>query len=227
MDYAEIRLDQDDGIQCLVLNRPQALNAFTVRIADELIDAFGRASEDDSVRVVIVTGEGKAFCAGMDLGSNGNVFGLDERQAPTLADMEQCLDAPHITRGVRDTGGRLAFAIIACKKPVIAAINGAAVDIGAAMLLSMDIRLAADHARFGFLFGRVGITPEACSSWLLPAWSASPRRWSCSTVPMSSMRKRRCAAACCAPWCLRPTCAQKPNAWRAASSAGARRCRRH
>jgi len=168
MNYETIRLRHDNGILWLTLHRPATLNAFTVQMAGELIHAFESASDDDAVRVVIVTGEGKAFCAGMDLGSGGNVFGLDESLSPTLADMEQRLGDPDIANGVRDTGGRVALAIMACKKPVIGAVNGAAVGIGSTMLLSMDVRLASDQARFGFVFGRVGIAPEACSTWLLP-----------------------------------------------------------
>ena len=168
MNYETLQLRHDDGILWLTLNRPQALNAFTVQMAGELIEAYHRASEDDAVRVIIVTGAGKAFCAGMDLSVPGNVFGLDERLTPTLEDMRERLDDPAIAAGVRDTGGRVALATMACKKPVIAAVNGAAVGIGATMLLPMDVRLASAQARFGFVFGRVGITPEACSTWLLP-----------------------------------------------------------
>ena len=169
MNYDTIRLDHDNGILWLTLNRPQMLNAFTLQMADELIDAFGRASDDDAVRVVIVTGEGKGFCAGMDLGkAGGNPFGFAHDKTPTLADMDICLEEPAAADGVRDSGGRVALAIMGCRKPVIAAVNGPAVGIGATMLLSMDIRLASDQARFGFIFGRVGIVPEACSSWLLP-----------------------------------------------------------
>jgi enoyl-CoA hydratase/carnithine racemase len=104
----------------------------------------------------------------MDLTSAGNVFGLDESLSPNLADMEQRLHDPEISRGVRDTGGRVTLAIFACKKPVIAAINGAAVGIGATMTLAMDARIASTNAKIGFVFGKIGITPEACSSWFLP-----------------------------------------------------------
>jgi enoyl-CoA hydratase/carnithine racemase len=150
------------------LNRPEQLNAFTVTMAEELIDAFERASADDAVRAVIVTGAGRAFCAGMDLGVGNNVFGLDETLQPTLADMHERLEDPEIVHGVRDTGGRLTLTIFACTKPVIAAINGAAVGIGATMTLAMDIRLASAKARLGFVFGKLGIVPEACSTWFLP-----------------------------------------------------------
>ncbi len=157
-----------DGVLLLKLNRPEQLNAFTVEMAHELVDAFTRASDDDAVRAVVVTGAGKAFCAGMDLTVEGNVFGLDETLQPTLDDMRERLNEPAIFNGVRDTGGRVVLAIYDCKKPVIGAINGAAVGIGATMTLPMDIRIASDKARIGFVFGRIGIVPEACSSWFLP-----------------------------------------------------------
>ncbi|AWI52328.1 enoyl-CoA hydratase [Aquabacterium olei] len=157
-----------DGVLLLTLNRPDQLNAFTIEMANELVDAFTRASDDDSVRAVVVTGAGKAFCAGMDLSVGGNVFGLDEGQRPTMDDLQTRLNDPAILNGVRDTGGRVVLSIFDCKKPVIGAINGAAVGIGATMTLPMDIRLASDKARIGFVFGRIGIVPEACSSWFLP-----------------------------------------------------------
>ena len=158
----------DEGILTLTLNRPDRLNAFTVEMANDLIQAFQSASENDAVRVIVVTGAGKAFCAGMDLNAPGNVFGLDETLQPTLADMRDRLLDPEIEQGVRDTGGKVTLAIFDCKKPVIAAINGAAVGIGATMTCAMDIRLASDSARIGFVFNRIGITPEACSTWFLP-----------------------------------------------------------
>jgi enoyl-CoA hydratase/carnithine racemase len=168
MDYATLDYAVDDRILTLTLNRPDRLNAFTVQMADELEHAFRRASADENVGAVVVTGAGRAFCAGMDLSTSGNVFGLDESQQPTLQDMRDRPDDPAILRGVRDTGGRVVLAIYACMKPVIAAINGAAVGIGATMTLPMDVRLAAEGARIGFVFGRLGIVPEACSSWFLP-----------------------------------------------------------
>ncbi len=168
MSYKTLRYEVADNILTLTLDRPDALNAFTVEMAYELIDAFNRASNDDDVRAIVVTGAGKAFCAGMDLSVGGNVFGLNEELAPTMADMEQRLEDPEIKEGVRDTGGLVTLAIYDCKKPVIAAINGAAVGIGATMTCAMDIRLASEHARIGFVFNKIGITPEACSSWFLP-----------------------------------------------------------
>ncbi|PTU73192.1 crotonase/enoyl-CoA hydratase family protein [Pseudomonas mangrovi] len=168
MHYTTIDWQLDDGLLTLTLNRPEQLNAFTVEMANELVHAFERASLDDAVRVVLVTGAGRAFCAGMDLSRPGNVFGLDESQTPTLDDMHGRLEDPAIFDGVRDTGGRVTLAIHACRKPVVGAINGAAVGIGATMTLAMDFRLASEKARIGFVFGRLGIVPEACSSWFLP-----------------------------------------------------------
>ena len=168
MNYNTLDYAVADGILTLTLNRPEQLNAFTVEMANELVHAFRRASEEDAVRAIVVTGAGRAFCAGMDLSVPGNVFGLDESQRPTLDDMEFRRDEQAIFEGVRDTGGRVTLAIYDCKKPVIAAINGAAVGIGATMTLAMDIRLASEKARIGFVFGKIGVVPEACSSWFLP-----------------------------------------------------------
>lgn len=168
MTYTTLDYTVADGILTLTLNRPDQLNAFTVEMANELVHAFNRASDDDAVKAIVVTGAGRAFCAGMDLSVPGNVFGLDESQRPTLEDMEERLDDPAIVNGVRDTGGRVTLAIYDCKKPVIAAINGAAVGIGATMTLAMDIRLASEKARIGFVFGKIGVTAEACSTWFLP-----------------------------------------------------------
>ncbi len=161
----------EDGILVLRLDRPDQLNAFTVEMAEELVEAFHRASADDDVRAVVVTGSGRAFCAGMDLSTGsdgGNVFGLDESQRPTLEDLHARLDDPEVLRGIRDTGGRVTLAIYDCPKPVIAAINGPAVGIGATMTLAMDLRLASEQARIGLVFGRIGVVPEACSTWFLP-----------------------------------------------------------
>ncbi len=167
-DYQTLRYEVADRVLTLWLHRPESLNAFTVEMADELVDAFVRASADDDVAAIVVTGSGKAFCAGMDLSSAGNVFGLDESQRPTMEDLIDRYEDPAIVSGVRDTGGRVSLAIYRCLKPVIAAINGAAVGIGATMTLPMDVRLASERARIGFVFGRLGIVPEACSTWFLP-----------------------------------------------------------
>ncbi|MCW2758485.1 MAG: Enoyl-CoA hydratase [Nocardioidaceae bacterium] len=158
----------DDGIGTLTLDRPDALNAFTVTMAAELEDFFTSVRTDDDVRAVVVTGAGRAFCAGMDLSAEGNVFGLDEDAAPTPEDLRERLFEEPFQSGVRDIGGKVTLAIHACDKPVIAAINGPAVGIGATMTLAMDIRLASEKARIGFVFGRLGIVPEAASSFFLP-----------------------------------------------------------
>lgn len=168
MTYKTLQWSLSDSILTLTLNRPEHMNSFTVDMANELVAAFERASADDAVRAVVVTGAGKAFCAGMDLTAPGNVFGLDESIKPTLKDMNERLHDPAIEQGVRDTGGRVTLSIFNCTKPVIGAINGAAVGIGATMTLAMDVRLASEKARIGFVFGKIGITPEACSTWFLP-----------------------------------------------------------
>jgi len=168
LNYSTLSTSLDDRILIVTLNRPDNLNAFTVTMANELIELFTAVRENDDVAAVVVTGAGRAFCAGMDLSVQGNVFGLDESLTPTLEDLDQNFDDPQMVNSVRDTGGRVSLAIMACDKPVIAAINGAAVGIGATMTLAMDVRLAADTARIGFVFGKIGIVPEACSSWFLP-----------------------------------------------------------
>ncbi len=168
MTYSTLTYAVEDAIAVVTLNRPDNLNAFTVQMAADLAAVFAQAGADDSAAAVVLTGAGKAFCAGMDLSVGGNVFGLDETQTPTNADMRDRLHDPAIEAGVRDTGGKVTLAIYDCPKPVIAAINGAAVGIGATMTLACDFRLASEKARIGFVFGRLGITMEACSSWFLP-----------------------------------------------------------
>ncbi len=168
MKFNTLIYQVEDGILTLTLNRPEQLNSFTVEMAHELISAINYASEDDSVAVIVVTGNGKAFCAGMDLSAEGNVFGLNEALKPTLQDMQTRINDQEIEDGVRDTGGQVTLAMFDCKKPIIAAINGAAVGIGATMTCAMDIRLASQSAKVGFVFNKIGITPEACSSWFLP-----------------------------------------------------------
>jgi enoyl-CoA hydratase/carnithine racemase len=168
MTYHTLICQIENRILTLTLNRPDNLNAFTVEMANELIDVFEKANDNDDIGAIVVTGAGKAFCAGMDLSREGNVFGLNEGLQPTLDDMNQRLHDPEIVDGVRDTGGRVSLAIYNCTKPVIAAINGSAVGIGATMTLPMDFRLASTKAKIGFVFGRIGIVPEACSTWFLP-----------------------------------------------------------
>jgi enoyl-CoA hydratase/carnithine racemase len=168
MSYRTIRYEVADQILTITLNRPEQLNSFTLDMANELEGSFNRASLDDGIRAIVVTGAGKAFCAGMDLSREGNVFGLNEDLAPSLDDMRNRLDDPEMIAGVRDAGGRVTLAVYNCNKPVIAAINGAAIGIGATMTCAMDIRLASENARIGFVFGKIGIVPEACSTWFLP-----------------------------------------------------------
>ena len=168
MSYNTLGTYLEDGVLVVTLNRPDQMNAFTVEMAQELISVFNDASDDDEVNAVIVTGQGKAFCAGMDLSVGGNVFGLNEELSPSVEGIRSNYNSPDIVDGVRDTGGRVTLAIFECKKPVIGAINGAAVGIGATMTLAMDVRLVSSKARIGFVFGKIGITPEACSTWFLP-----------------------------------------------------------
>jgi enoyl-CoA hydratase/carnithine racemase len=167
--YETLDWDVDgDGIATLTLNRPDALNAFDLTMARELERCFLTDAREDAVRAVVVTGAGRAFCAGMDLSAEGNVFGLDESVRPTPEDLREHLTEEPYQDGVRDTGGRVTLAIHALPKPVIAAVNGPAVGIGATMTLAMDLRLASTRARMGFVFGRLGIVPEAASTWFLP-----------------------------------------------------------
>jgi enoyl-CoA hydratase/carnithine racemase len=155
MDYSTILYDLEDSVLLITLNRPEILNAFNRDMMAEMIDALDKADADDNVRAIIVTGAGRGFCAGADLSAGGNTFNAEARD-----DRE---DGLH-----RDGGGRVTLRIFECKKPIIAAINGAAVGIGATMTLPMDIRLCSTKAKFGFVFSRRGIVPEACSSYFLP-----------------------------------------------------------
>jgi enoyl-CoA hydratase/carnithine racemase len=156
-EFEQILTELEHGALTITLNRPERLNAWTETMRRELMTAFDRADADDEVRVVIVTGAGRGFCAGADLATGGETFDYRKRGRTTGAD-----DVP------RDGGGRFVLRVFDCTKPVIAAINGPAVGVGATMTLPMDIRLAADDARIGFVFARRGIVPEACSSWFLP-----------------------------------------------------------
>ena len=151
MAYETILYEVADNVLTITMNRPDKLNAYTTQMRREMVEAFDRADEDDAVRAVIVTGAGRAFCAGADLSKGADTFDPGE-------DPEK----------VRDGGGRMSLRIYDCKKPIIAAVNGPAVGIGATMQLPMDIRLASTEARFGFVFARRGVVNEACSSWFLP-----------------------------------------------------------
>jgi len=156
MSYNTIIYDVEDGILTLTLNRPERLNAFTGEMLTEMIDAFDRADADDDVRAIIVTGAGRGFCAGADLSGGSDTFNSDARE-----DVREDGVQP-------DGGGKLTLRIYELNKPIIAAINGPAVGVGITMTLAMDIRIAADIAKFGFVFARRGIVPEACSSYFLP-----------------------------------------------------------
>ena len=159
----------ESGVLTITLNRPDKLNAFNREMMNELIAAFDRADADDAVRAVIVTGAGRAFCAGADLSQGAKTFDYVARA--DRPEVGRAVAGPAVDwsdESVRDGGGRVTLRIFNCLKPVIAAINGPAVGIGATMLLPMDIRLASEQARIGFVFNRRGITPEACSSWFLP-----------------------------------------------------------
>lgn len=167
-DYETILTDLSDGIFTITLNRPDRMNAFTQKMMHEMISAFDEADADDEVRAVIVTGAGdRAYCAGADLQAGADTFNYDARpDRDTPVSEDGTIDWTH--RGARDGGGQLTLRIFNCKKPVIGAINGAAVGIGSTMTLPMDARFASDTARFGFVFARRGIVPEAASSWFLP-----------------------------------------------------------
>ncbi len=156
MTFEQITTDLTERVLTITLSRPERLNAWTARMGSELIEAFDRADADDEVRAIIVTGAGRGFCAGADLASGGETFDYRKRERVGAG------EAP------RDNGGQFTLRVFRSTKPVIAAINGPAVGVGATMTLPMDIRLAADDARMGFVFARRGIIPEACSSWFLP-----------------------------------------------------------
>ncbi|MHB1446081.1 MAG: crotonase/enoyl-CoA hydratase family protein [Acidimicrobiales bacterium] len=152
-NYETIALEVSDRVATITLDRPEKLNAFTARMQHELIDAFDRTDEDDEVRAVVVTGRGRGFCAGADLSAGGETFAARGEAVGV---------------GRRDGGGQVVLRIFESKKPVIAAINGPAVGVGITMTLPMDVRLASEEARMGFVFTRRGLVPEACSSWFLP-----------------------------------------------------------
>ncbi|WP_035655472.1 crotonase/enoyl-CoA hydratase family protein, partial [Bradyrhizobium sp. STM 3809] len=166
MAYQTILYDVADKILTITLNRPEKLNAFTGTMMEELIDAFDRADKDDGVRAIIVTGSGRAFCAGADLSSGADTFDRDAKRGPVKRHADGRVD--YSDPQVRDGGGQVTLRIFKSLKPVIAAVNGPAVGIGVTMQLAMDIRIASEAARFGFVFSQRGIVPEAASSWFLP-----------------------------------------------------------
>ncbi len=160
MEFEQIRYDVADHVLTITLSRPERLNAWTQTMCRELLAAFDSAESDDDVRVIVVTGAGRAFCAGADLGGGGDTF--DYRKRQEFVEREAGVEIP------RDNGGVFTLRVYESTKPVIAAINGPAVGVGVTMTLPMDIRLASVDARMGFVFARRGIVPEACSSWFLP-----------------------------------------------------------
>ncbi len=160
--FEQITTEVAEGILTITLNRPERLNAWTATMGRELIEAFDQADADDDVRAIIMTGAGRGYCAGADLATGGETFDYRARAAEASLLSESGGDVP------RDNGGQFTLRVFASTKPVIGAINGPAVGVGATMTLPMDVRLAADDARMGFVFARRGIVPEACSSWFLP-----------------------------------------------------------
>ncbi len=186
--YNTIKYDVEDNILTLTLHRPEKMNAFTGEMMNEMIDAFDKADADDDIRAIIVTGSGdRAFCAGADLSSGADTFNYEKHSESPQSDdaklKRKDVDGAIQDDGsvnwsheaVRDGGGRLTLRIFKCLKPVIAAVNGAAVGIGVTMQLAMDIRIASESARFGFVFTRRGMVPEACSSWFLPRIVGMPK----------------------------------------------------
>ena len=163
MEFECILYDVKDKVLTITLNRPDRLNAYTGQMQSNLIEAFDKAGKDDDIRAIIVTGAGRGFCAGADLGAGGNTFNREVRN--NKGETEGIKDDPE---WMRDGGGRTTLAIFDCPKPIIAAFNGPAVGVGVTMTLPMDIRIASEEAKFGFVFARRGLVPEAASSWFLP-----------------------------------------------------------
>ncbi|WP_398474641.1 crotonase/enoyl-CoA hydratase family protein [Tardiphaga sp.] len=166
MAYETILYSVEEQILTITLNRPEKLNAYNATMQAEMIDAFDKADADDNVRAIIITGAGRGFCAGADLSSGADTFDRDARRGPVKRHADGKVD--YSDEMVRDGGGQVTLRMFKCLKPVIGAINGPAVGIGATMQLAMDIRIASENARFGFVFSQRGIVPEAASSWFLP-----------------------------------------------------------
>ena len=163
MEFECILYEVKDKVLTITLNTPDRLNAYTGQMQSNLIEAFDKAGKDDDIRAIIVTGAGRGFCAGADLGAGGNTFNREVRN--NKGETEGIKDDPE---WMRDGGGRTTLAIFDCPKPIIAAFNGPAVGVGVTMTLPMDIRIASEEAKFGFVFARRGLVPEAASSWFLP-----------------------------------------------------------
>lgn len=197
MTYTEIEYEVRDGIATITLNRPARMNAYTYTMRAEMLDAFDRIDADDDVRVVVVTGAGKAFCAGADLGGGGDTFNKDKSQDMFAGEDDVLEDGTP-----RDGGGTVALRIARCLKPVIGAFNGAAVGVGVTVTLPMDVRLASEKAKFGFVFARRGIVTEAASSWFLPRlvgiaqameWAATGRVFDAREALAGGLVSRVCA----------------------------------
>ena len=200
--YETLTTEREDGLLIVTLNRPQVLNAFDLRMAREIPAVLDEADADDAVRAVIFTGNGKGYCAGMDLGGDGNVFGLDENIDPLGPEAEK----------IRDLGGLTTLRLFRMKKPVIGAINGVAVGIGATMTLPMDARILSTKARLGFVFAKIGICMEAASSWFLPRIVGMERALGMGAVGRhQSGRRRPSPAATARSWSSPKTCCPPPR----------------
>ena len=200
MEFEQIRYEVADQVLTITLDRPDRLNAWTPTMGLELAEAFDRADADDDVRAIVMTGAGRAYCAGADLAGGGETFDWRKRQ--------------HDDEVPRDGGGRFSLRVFEACKPVIAAINGPAVGVGITMTLPMDVRLAAEGAKMGFVFARRGIVPEACSSWFLPriVGISQAMEW-VATGRVFSAEEAHAAGSCAA--CIRPTsCWGRPRSWR-------------
>jgi len=206
--YSVIETERDGSVLLVRLNRPARLNAYNQQMHDDLVRVYDEADADDGVRAVVVTGNGRAFCAGADLEKAGATFAREPS------------DEPH-----RDSGGVLNLRTYEFSKPVIAAINGPAVGVGATMTLPMDIRLAADTVKMGFVFARRGIVADGCASWFLPRVVASRRRWSGRCPAGCSVRPRRWRPAWCAACTRRTSCCRPRWSWPGRSRRTPRRCR--
>ena len=190
MNYETIRYEVTQGIATITLSRPDKLNAFNATMMDEVLDVLDRVDTDDAVRVVIFTGAGRAFCAGADLSEGSKAFVLEGNDAP----LGENGKIDYSREAARDGGGMVTLRLFECLKPVIAAINGPAVGFGATMTLAMDIRLASETARIGFVFARRGIVPEAASSWFLPriVGISQALEWCYSGKVFDAAEARRC-----------------------------------
>jgi enoyl-CoA hydratase/carnithine racemase len=199
MPSDDILCDVTEGVMTITLNRPDKLNAFTPAMCSAMIAAFDRADDDDAIRVVFVTGAGRGFCAGADISEGASRFDVSRRLGSAGGG-----EIDYAREEIRDSGGRLALRIFASLKLVIGAVNGAAVGVGATMLLPMDIRLASTAARFGFPFVRRGLVPEACSTWFLPRAVGMQRAMEWVATGASSRPTRRSPRVSCAA-CTRRT----------------------